>query len=104
MNEWFSKFIFGLSWGFAAAALFTTCLFLDCLVEGNQVGFIIFLFYALPFFVGSLILIVLPSVILYRRKKRRRDWLTFCISGASCLLICFNIALLILFPGSSRVA
>jgi hypothetical protein len=85
MRNAISWFIHGLSWLAAVVALLAAGLCLGIVLTRDGAAGVVFLLIA-PFLGGgSLLLGVIPSGILYFQKRQRRDWLSLCLSGCSCL-------------------
>jgi len=85
MRNAISWFIHGLSWLAVVVALLVAGLWLGIVLTRDGAAGFLFLLIA-PFLSGgSLLLGVIPSGLLYFRKRQRRDWLSLCLSGGSCL-------------------
>jgi hypothetical protein len=85
MRNAISWFIHGLSWLAVVVAVLAAGLSLGIVLTKDGMACFVFLLIA-PFLSGgSLLLGVIPSGILYFQQRRRRDWLSLCLSGCSCL-------------------
>jgi hypothetical protein len=92
-----SSAVFGLSVVLLGLAIVVTPFWLDVLLTRNGIPALIFIWYVVPGFLGtSLLLSILPSAILYKRGHQRRDLLSLRMSAGTFLLIGLEAAVMVL--------
>lgn len=90
-----SKFIHGLSWLAAIIAVLATVYWVMIVADGNYCwSAFAFAMMAIPLGGGMLLFGVAPSVVLYLRKKQRRDLISLSLAGCSFFAVLVEAILL----------
>ena len=98
MRDTISKFIYRLSWLALILAVVFTALFVE-MVLCRDVGVGMLFFFIAPFLsLGMLLLGVIPSSILYFKRRESRDLLSFWLSGCSFVALVIELVVLFCFP------
>src|SRR5712671_4108935 len=99
MRNTVSKINHGLSWLIGILTLIATIYWFSIVLNRNPWFAIAFISLVVPWLaVGSVVLGLLPSVVLYVAMRQRRDLLSVRLSGCSCLALLSETVALYFIP------
>ena len=94
LRELFSASLYYLSWIAAFLSALATAGWIAIVADGNYCwSAFVFMMSAGPLSAVFLFLLVIPSVIVYFKRRQKRDFRTICLAGCSFFILLVEIAL-----------